>query len=231
MKRLLPFAIIVIVLGGAFAGGWYWWHAAQQRVPLSKASSAADVPPVSATSPLPGAEPPHVRGAENAPVTLEEFGDFECPPCGAFYPTLKTMEGEYGARLRVIFREFPLTQMHPHALAAAHAAEAAGVQGKFWEMHDLLYENQKIWKDAFDTRPIFEGFAGRISLDVERFKRDQTGDIVEARITRDGIRGHSLGVNGTPTVFINGREIPYEHFNTPEGLRAEINKALNGTGP
>jgi len=98
-------------------------------------------------------------------------------------------------------------------------------------MHDLLYDNQKIWKDASATRPIFEGFAGRISLDVERFKRDQTGDIVEARITRDGIRGHSLGVNGTPTVFINGREIPYEHFNTPEGLRAEINKALNGTGP
>jgi protein-disulfide isomerase len=230
MKRLLPFAIIVIVLGGAVAGGWYWWHAAQKSAPVSNAPNAG-MPPVSASSPMPGAEPPHIRGPENAPVTLEEFGDFECPPCGAFYPTLKTIEGEYGPRLRVIFREFPLTQMHPHALSAAHAAEAAGVQGKFWEMHDLLYENQNIWKDAFDVRPIFEGFAGRIGLDVERFKRDQTGDIVDARITRDGIRGHSLGVNGTPTVFINGREIPYEHFNTPEGLRAEINKALSVTGP
>ena len=198
---------------------------------MSNASANARMPPVSASSPVPGAEPAHVRGPDNAPVTLEEFGDFECPPCGALYPVLKTIEGENGARLRVVFREFPLTQMHPHALSAAHAAEAAGVQSKFWEMHDLLYENQNIWKEAFDVRPIFEGFASRIGLDVERFKRDQTGEIVDARIVRDGIRGHSLGVVGTPTLFINGREIPYERFNTPEGLRAEINKALNGTGP
>jgi protein-disulfide isomerase len=231
MNRLLPFAIIVIVLGGAVAGGWYWWQAAQPSASVPKVSSVANAPAVAAPAPMPGAEPPHVRGAENAPVTLEEFGDFECPPCGLFYPILKTIEGEYGSRLRVIFREFPLPQLHPHAQAAAYAAEAAGVQGKFWEMHDLLYENQKTWDKTFDVRPIFEGFAGRIGLDVERFKQDQTADVVDARVIRDGIRGHSLGVNGTPTVFINGREIPSEHFNTVEGLRAEINNALSGTRP
>lgn len=229
-KRLLPIAIIVIVLGGAFAGGWYWWHAAQQSAPVSNASPAAGVPPVPASSPAPGAEPSHVRGSENAPVTLEEFGDFQCPPCGVLYPVLKTIEGEYGSRLRVVFRELPLTQLHPHALAAAHAAEAAGVQGKFWEMHDLLYENQNVWKEAFDVRPIFEGYASRVGLDVERFKRDQGREMVDTRIVRDGIRAHSLGVAGTPAVFINGREIPFKSV-TPEGLRAAINKALNGTGP
>src|SRR2546428_10768213 len=100
MKRLLPFAIIVIVLGGAFAGGWYWWHAARQSAAGPKQSSGPDSPAVVTSSPEPGAEPPHVRGPDTAPVTLEEFGDFECPPCGLFYPMLKTIEGEYGPRLR-----------------------------------------------------------------------------------------------------------------------------------
>jgi protein-disulfide isomerase len=225
MKRLLPFAIIVIVLGGAFAGGWYWWHAAQKSVVVSKASTGAGAPAVVTSSPVPGAEPPHVRGADNAPVTLEEFGDFECPPCGAFYPTLKTMEGEYGARLRVIFREFPLAQMHPHALAAAHAAEAAGLQGKFWEMHDLLYENQKTWHEAFDVRPIFDGYAKQIGLDMNRYQKDLNSDPVAQRIFLDGKRAHSMGVKGTPTVFLNGKEVPFESLPS-EKLRPLINQEI-----
>ena len=105
MKRFFPFAIIVIVLAGALAAGWYWRKAAHK----DSTGSAAGIPPIPAASPAPGAEPPHVRGSEKATVTLEEFGDFECPSCGLFYPVLKTIEGEYGARLRVIFRELPLT--------------------------------------------------------------------------------------------------------------------------
>ena len=224
MKRFFPFAIIVIVLAGALAAGWYWWKATDKSSASEPSNSG--IPPVAASSPAPGAEPPHVRGSETAPVTLEEFGDFECPSCGLFYPVLKTIEGEYGARLRVIFRELPLTTPHPHALAAAHAAEAAGMQGKFWEMHDLLYENQETWAKALDVRPVFEGYAGRLGLSVERFKQDQTSETVENRIFLDGLRVHSLGIQGTPTVFINGHPIPYEEFRTVEALRASIDKAL-----
>jgi protein-disulfide isomerase len=223
MKRFFPFAIIVIVLAGALAAGWYWWKAAHKS-PASEPSNSG-IPAVPTSAPA-GAQPQHVRGSETAPVTLEEFGDFECPSCGLFYPVLKTIEGAYGSRLRVIFREFPLTTPHPHALAAAHAAEAAGLQGRFWEMHDLLYENQEAWAKAFDVRPIFEGYASKLGLDVERFKQDQTSEAVDNRIFLDGLRAHSFGVQGTPTIYINGRGIPYEEFRTVEALRASIDKAL-----
>ncbi len=99
---------------------------------------------------------------------------------------------------------------HPHALAAARAAEAAGLQGKFWEMHHMIYENQETWHEAFDTRDIFEGYATKIGLDLNQFRQDLTGEIVERRIFLDGKRAHSLGVKGTPTVFLNGREVPFE---------------------
>jgi protein-disulfide isomerase len=141
------------------------------------------------------------------------------------HPVLKTMEHEFGTRLRIIFREFPLVPTHVHALAAARAAEAAGLQGKFWEMHDLIYENQKDWHEAFDVRPIFEGYATKISLDLERYRRDSTSPAVEQRIFLDGKRGHSLGVQGTPTVFLNGREVPFESL-APEKLRVLINTEL-----
>ena len=173
----------------------------------------------------PGAEPSHSIGDAKAPVTLEEFGDFQCPPCGLLHPVLKTMEHEFGPRLRIIFREFPLVPTHQHALAAARAAEAAGMQGKFWEMHDLLYENQASWSNAFDVRPIFEGFATKIGLDLDQFKRDLASNAVEQRILQDGKRGRSLGVPGTPTVFINGREVPFDSL-PAEKLRVVIKTAL-----
>jgi protein-disulfide isomerase len=120
------------------------------------------------------------------------------------------MKRQFGDQLQVTFREFPLAPAHEHAIAAASAAEAAGLQGKFWEMHDLLYEHQKDWKDAFDVRPIFEGYAKQIGINVDRYKQDVDSEQVARRITQDGNRGHSLGVKGTPTVFMNGREVPFE---------------------
>ncbi|HXM34907.1 MAG TPA: thioredoxin domain-containing protein [Pyrinomonadaceae bacterium] len=229
MKRLLPFAIIVIVLGGGLGLYLYLKGSAQ--------NSAKAIPPASVAQgntpavPVPGAEPAHARGPANAPVTMEEFADFQCSACGGVYPILKSIESEFGPRLRVIFREYPLTPPHEHAVTAAHAAEAAGLQGKFWEMHDMLYENQATWAKAFDVRPLFEDYARRIGLDVERFKNDQTRDVVETRIFLDGRRGHSLGVTGTPTIFLNGVELPWDQIRTVEGQRAAINKALNPTGP
>ncbi len=233
MKRLVPFVIIVAVLGVALATGYYMTRPRADSPPSTTLQPGKASPSSAASSPSsvhPGAEPPHTIGPADAPATLEEFGDFECPPCGLFHPVAKTMEKEFGSRLRVIFREFPLVPTHQHALAAARAAEAAGLQGKFWEMHDLLYENQKTWHDAFDTRPIFEGYAIKIGLDMTRFTRDIGSAIVEKRIFLDGKRAHALGVKGTPTVFLNGRELPFESL-APDKLRVLIEAETTGKRP
>ena len=235
MKRILPFLIILAVLTVALGAGWYLTRPSDSRGPAntySVTNSAGSTPspvPRALNATEPGAQPPHTIGPEDAAVTLEEFGDFECPPCGMLHPVLKTMEKEFGPRLRVIFREFPLVPTHPHALVAARSAEAAGLQGKFWEMHDLLYENQRTWHEEFDARATFEGFAKKIGLDVERFKRDLSSQVVEQRIFLDGKRAHALGATGTPTVFLNGREVPFESL-APERLRVLINVELTKTG-
>jgi protein-disulfide isomerase len=241
MKRILPFIIILVVLGVALGSAWYLTRtipasptlgsqsaqspsaqpASSQGSPVAQQQTAAVTPGV------PGAEPAHVLGPATAPVRLEEFGDFECPPCGLFHPILQQMYAEFGDKLQITFREFPLVPTHQHALAAASAAEAAGLQGKFWEMHDLLYEHQNDWKKEFDVRPIFAGYAKQIGLDVDRYTRDMNGDLVAQRIFADGKRGHSLGVKGTPTVFMNGREVPFENL-PAEKLRVVIQNELRG---
>jgi protein-disulfide isomerase len=238
MKRILPFIIILVVLGVALGSVWYLTRpipaspAAGSQPAQSPATQGSPVaqqqrPPT--TRGVPGAEPAHVLGPPDAPVKLEEFGDFECPPCGMFHPILEQMHQEFGDKLQIIFREFPLVPTHQHALTAASAAEAAGLQGKFWPMHDLIYEHQAEWKKEFNVRPIFEGYAKQIGLDVERYKRDINSDLVAQRIFQDGKRGHSLGVKGTPTVFINGRELPFENF-PAEKLRVVIQNELRSSG-
>ena len=225
MKRVLPFVIIAIVLGAGLLTARYLQQPSPDLPTASPAptgSGSTPAPPAKTNIVEPGAEPAHAQGNANAPVTIEEFGDFECPPCAILHPILKELEGEFGPdKVRVIFREFPLVPAHVHALSAARAAEAAGLQGKFWEMHGMIYENQKLWHEAFDVRPIFEGYATKIGLNLEQFRRDATGEIVERRIFLDGKRAHSLGVKGTPTVFLNGREVPFESL-APERLKALI---------
>lgn len=234
MKRILPFLIILAVLGVALGSAWYLRRAASRpagggsgtgNASLPNSSNTPNTPAITA----PGADPPHTKGAKNASLTLEEFGDFECPPCAQFHPILKTMHEEFGDRLKIIFREYPLPG-HQHAVQAASAAESAGLQGKFWEMHHKLYENQKTWHEAFDVRPIFEDYAKQIGLDIERFKRDINSDMVARRITEDGIRGRSLNLKGTPTVFMNGREIPFETIMDAGRLRNAINAELTRLG-
>ncbi|HEY8185648.1 MAG TPA: thioredoxin domain-containing protein [Pyrinomonadaceae bacterium] len=227
MKRAIPFVIIILVLGAGILVFLYFRRSASEtQPPLLASASPAQNSASPANQAEPGAEPPHALGNSNAPVTLEEFGDFECPPCGMLHPILKNLEGQFGqAKLRIIFREFPLVPTHQHALAAARAAEAAGLQGKFWEMHDMIYENQNTWHGAFDVRPIFEGYATKIGLDLVQFRQDNSNEVVEQRIFLDGKRGHSLGVTGTPTVFLNGRELPFESL-APDKLKALIEAEL-----
>jgi len=235
MKRILPFLIILIVLGLALGSAWYLTRSvpatptvAGQPAPAPQQSPGAKTTPVqqAPVNPgIPGADPAHTHGPASAPVHLEEFGDFECPPCGIFHPILKQMEQEFGDKLHVTFREFPLVPTHQHALAAASAAEAAGLQNKFWEMHDLLYDRQAQWKTQFDVRSVFEGYAKEIGIDVERYKRDVGSDLVQQRIFQDGKRGHSMGVKGTPTLFMNGREVPFEQL-PAEQLRVLIQREI-----
>ena len=232
MKRALPFLIIGIVLLIVVMTVLYLRSSTNLPAPPSApaaASPAASNRTTPGSAPAvaeAGATPPHSHGPADALVTLEEFGDFECPPCGLLHPVLQTMEKEFGGRIRIIFREYPLVPTHVHALAAARSAEAAGVQGKFWEMHDLLYDNQKAWHESFDARPIFESYATKIGLNMEKFKADLSSDLVTQRIFEDGKRAHALGVTGTPTVFINGREIPFESL-APDKLRALIQAQLD----
>src|SRR6266550_8543338 len=196
MKRFLPFLIIVVVLVAAVMGAWLFMRSSRQATNANANANANSGDPVAEPK---GAEPPHVRGNASAPVTLEEFADFQCGACGGYYPELKKIETEFGDNLRVIFRERPLVPSHQHALIAAQAAEAAGMQGRFWEMHDKLYENQKAWSEAKDVVPMFIDYARQIGLDTDRFMRDLNGEGVAARIFQDGKRAHALGVNGTPT--------------------------------
>jgi protein-disulfide isomerase len=222
MKRFLPIVTILAVLAAALIVVWLALR------PSSKSGPANHASPTPLTD-APGAEPPHIRGNANASVTLEEFADFQCGACGSYYPELKKIESEFGDRLRVIFRERPLIPPHEHALIAAQAAEAAGLQGKFWEMHDKLYENQAAWSEAKDIAPIFVDYAKQIGLDTDRLMRDLNGEVVAQRIFQDGKRAHSFGVNSTPTFFVNGKEAKDDSWK-PEGLRKMINEALSAAG-
>ncbi len=141
----------------------------------------------------------HVQGPAHAPATLVEYGDYECPYCGEAYPVVKALQERLGNQLRFVFRNFPLSEAHPHAEHAAEAAEAAGAQGKFWEMHDMLYENQ----DALDAEDLVR-YAKALRLDVPRFVKELAEHAHAERVREDFRSGVRSGVNGTPTFFING---------------------------
>lgn len=141
----------------------------------------------------------HLRGSPDAPVVLVEYGDFECPYCGAAYPVLKKLERDLVDTLAVVFRQFPLVNVHPQAQLAAEAAEAAGAQGKFWRMHDVLFEHQ----DALAPTDLGR-YATALRLDLKRFARDLAGHVFLPKIEDDMAGGLQSGVRGTPTFFING---------------------------
>jgi protein-disulfide isomerase len=141
----------------------------------------------------------HIQGPAEAAVTLIEYGDYECPYCGAAYPIVKEVQARMAERLRFVFRNFPISTAHPHAELAAEAAEAAATQGSFWEMHDLLYENQQRLRDE-DLR----SYAEKLGLDVGRFVGELAEHVHADRVHEDFMSGVRSGVNGTPTFYING---------------------------
>jgi len=141
----------------------------------------------------------HIKGPDSAPITLVEYGDYECPYCGQAYPIIKQIQDYFGENLRFVFRNFPLAQVHPHAQKAAEAAEQAAAQNKFWNMHDFLYEHQQ----ALDDKHL-EKYAKVVGLDLERFDKDMKNHIHVPRIREDFLSGIQSGVNGTPSFYING---------------------------
>jgi protein-disulfide isomerase len=145
-------------------------------------------------------EDDHVLGPATASVTLVEYGDYECPYCGMAHPIVKEVIRRLRDDVRFAFRHFPLTQIHPHAERAAEAAEAAGVQGRFWEMHDTLYEHQDALGDVH-----LVGYAAMLGLDGDRFAAELANGTHAGRVREDFRSGIRSGVNGTPTFFINGR--------------------------
>lgn len=218
MRRFLPFIIVIIVALLAVGGGAYFY--------LAKRS--ANAPPKFAKAEGEVAdESVHVLGPANAAVTLEEFGDFQCPPCGKLSEPINHLQKQYN--LRVIYREFPLP-MHAHAKDAAFAAEAAGRQGRFWQMHDLLFREQAVWSQSTDARALFNAYAGMLQLDLGRFRKDMDSTDVQQQVEVDQQRGAAIGVKTTPTIFLNNEALPPNQLN-PDGLPAVVEAALKKAKP
>jgi protein-disulfide isomerase len=165
----------------------------------------------------------HIQGPEDAPVTLVQYGDYECPYCGAAYPIVKEVQARMGERLRFVFRNFPITTSHPHAERAAEAAEAADSQGRFWQMHDLLYEHQRDLRDS-----ALRSYAEQLGLDLELFDKELAEHVHAERVHEDFLSGVRSGVNGTPTFYINGvrHDDSYETEVLLEALERAAEEAL-----
>jgi protein-disulfide isomerase len=181
-------------------------------------SAAATAPPLDELATPVDPERDHVRGPEEAPVTLVEYGDYECPYCGRAEGTIRELLQAFSEELRYVYRHLPLVEVHPHAELAAEAAEAAGAQGRFWEMHDLLFANQRALEPA-DLR----ARAAQLELDVERFWEEVRSRVHARRVTEDVRSADESGVAGTPTFFINGRRHRGAH--DVETLTAAIHHA------
>jgi protein-disulfide isomerase len=165
----------------------------------------------------------HIQGPADAAVTLVEYGDYECPYCGAAYPIIKEVQARMGERLRFVFRNFPITTAHPHAEQAAEAAEAAAARGRFWEMHDLIYENQ----DRLEVADL-RAYAEQLELDVESFGRELVEHVHADRVREDFMSGVRSGVNGTPTFYING--VRHDDTYELETLIDALEKAAGTSG-
>jgi protein-disulfide isomerase len=168
----------------------------------------------------------HVEGLNTKKVELLVYGDFECSACAAFHPIEKQVVNKYFNDISYTFRHFPLDNIHPNARAASRAAEAAGLQGKFFEMHDMLYENQDSWLSLSQPLTAFKTFATTLGLDVNRFETDFASETVNSTINADKKEGESRGIDGTPTFFLNGEKLNNADISTVDGFSAKIEAAI-----
>ena len=215
-KKLKPLIVILVAIAVAAGAAMLLSRqetatsesqasAAISQQPLSSPGSSAD--PNFLPQSWPGGKGGRVRGSESAPVTIVEFGDYQCPSCGGFHPVIKELLKREGDNLKFEFHHFPLIQIHANALAASKAAEAAGEQGKYWEMNDALYINQSQWSALPNVEAEFASYAARLGMDPNRFLQSFRSPEIEARVLADVERGRSAQVDATPTFFVNGQRI------------------------
>ena len=197
-------AVVVLILGGLIV----WTRMANPPIDLAGVENNS----VIAASEQNGNIGDHVKGKTDSDIRIVEFGDFQCPSCGGAAPNVNTLMDEYGDRVGLVFRNFPLATIHPNARAASATAEAAGLQGKYWEMHDLLYERQGDWsnQDATKRTETFNQYAEEVGLDIEKFKTDVASANVGKKISFDQALGKREGVSATPTFYLNGEKLDEE---------------------
>jgi protein-disulfide isomerase len=201
MRRFLPFFIVALVAAATLSAATWLY-----RTKMAAAVAALPAKPAAAPVEKEDTSDVHSLGAANPLVTLEEFGDFQCPPCGMLSAPINQMIKEF-PQMRLVFKDFPLA-MHQHGMEAAHAAEAAALQGHFWEMHDVLFHEQAVWSKSSNVNELFYAYAAMIKCNVSRFKKDMDGDEVAERVRKDQAEGKKLGVTNTPTIFLNDKAVP-----------------------
>lgn len=154
----------------------------------------------------------HIKGNPEATVTLTEYSDFQCPACAQFYPVVDSLVEDYGDSIQLEYRNFPLISIHPYAVPAAKAAEAAAQQGKFWEMHNKLFDNQSDWSSSAGPRKYFEQYAEEIGIDVDQFKKQYKAAVIEDHIKSQYEEARELDLRGTPSFLLNGEKMEFDTF-------------------
>ena len=236
-KSNTPLLIIGGVLVLALLGGWYWFSTSKPgsktggtntaRNTANQQKPAVGIP---ANAP-PGANPPNQFGSPSAAVTIEEFADFQCPQCAATHPIINEIKAAYGSRIHFIYRNYPLDiPAHDKSYDASVAAEAAGMQGKFWDMQNLLFTNQKVWTADPNYRSIWKEYATKIGLDVNKWETDMAGLPAKQRVNDDKARGKAANINSTPTILINGTEVPFAQLSVT-GLKQIIDAEMAKAAP
>lgn len=211
----IPLFFAIAIIGG----GFWWFHSSQNGLEVSSSTTT------SKDDLLQVAPDDWIKGNKEAKATVIEYLDFECEACGAYYPLVERLSEEYGDRISFVTRYFPLPG-HKNSMTAARAAEAAGKQGKYWEMHDILFLDQRSWSEKPKADPkIFEGYAEKLGLDMERFRRDVDSKEVKERIERDRKAAEKLEAEGTPTFFLGGKKL--ENPRGYEDFKSLLEKELN----
>ncbi|MFN2502332.1 MAG: DsbA family protein [Pyrinomonadaceae bacterium] len=235
-----PLLIIGGVLVLAALGGWWFYSSSKGTARPANTNRAANAANAAKTSQIPpnapaGAQPPNSAGSPTASVTLEEFADFQCGSCAAAHPIMNEIKSSYGSRIRFVFRNYPLSiPAHDKAYDAAVAAEAAGMQGKFWDMQNLLFTNQQTWTASPSYKGTWKEYASKIGLDIAKWETDMAGIAARSRVDSDVARGKALGVSSTPTLYINGMALPFTEMKVQSIksiIDGELQKAASASAP
>jgi protein-disulfide isomerase len=201
-KVAKPISIIVIAIVIAAGAAIFL---SREPVAVSENSEAASTPLPVASAPKPGGG--HIRGPADAKLTMVEFGDYQCPSCKAFYPIINEVLKRYPTQVKLEFHHYPLVSIHGNSMAASMAAEAAGEQGRYWEMHDLLFDTQNQWAESPNASAEFLTLATRLGLNANKFMQDARSPTLQQRVLEDVVRARDAQIEGVPTIYLNGEMI------------------------